>query len=119
MIVDEKKEKYQHTIEHDYANRSWLCGHVTCKYDDLVKAFGKPHDTYIDGKIDVEWSFKVSSKDEAIDGVNFTVYNWKNGDAYLEDGTPISSITEWNIGGTGYHAVMACLEVLIERGIEI
>ena len=69
-----------------------LVGHITCNYDDIVKVFGQPNDS--DGyKSDAGWDIKWE------DGTISTIYNWKNGNNYNEDGTRTESIVEWNVGG--------------------
>ena len=69
-----------------------LIGHITCNYDDIVKVFGQPNDS--DGyKSDAGWDIKWE------DGTISTIYNWKNGNNYNEDGTRTESIVEWNVGG--------------------
>lgn len=74
-----------------------LQGHITISYDELVKVFGEPDDG--DGyKTDAEWS-------GSIDGVVFTIYNWKNGKNYCgPEGIPTEKIMDWNIGGNSKQA---------------
>jgi hypothetical protein len=77
-------------------NGSCLQGTITCTYAKLVNRFGKPHDSTpsADDKVDVEWSFEFN------DGTIGTIYNYKNGVAYLgKEGTPTEQITDWHIGG--------------------
>ena len=107
----------QYNIERTSNGGTWLQGEFDASYQSLVDALGEPHNTNIDGKVDAEWVFKLSSKDEVLDGVKFTIYNWKNGDAFWEDGTAVETITNWHIGGTSHRAVTACLEVLSERNV--
>ena len=69
-----------------------LQGYITCTYQDIVKAFGEPNES--DGyKSDAGWDIKWD------DGTVSTIYNWKNGDNYNNDGTRTESIVEWNVGG--------------------
>lgn len=70
-----------------------LQGYVQANYKDLVAAFGKPMDG--DGiKVDAEWNIQFD------DGTIATIYNWKNGLAYMSDlGLDTERITDWNIGG--------------------
>jgi len=70
-----------------------LQGYVRVSYARLVKSFGKPlkGDGY---KTDAEWVLK------APDGTIATIYNYKDGKAYLgRKGTPVRNITNWHIGG--------------------
>lgn len=85
--------KYDTSISDYEVNGTHLQGHINCRYDDLVRSFGKPRpgDEY---KVDAEWVIKFE------DGTVATVYNWKNGIAYCgRDGLDVEEITEWNIGG--------------------
>jgi len=71
-----------------------LQGEIVATFDDIVEVFGKPHGG--DGcKTDVEWELLFE------DGTVATIYNWKNGYAYLgtSKGTPCEKITTWNVGG--------------------
>ena len=91
-----------------------LHGHLNRTYDQLVSVFGEPHFRYIpragaEDKIDIEWSFEFP------DGRVFTVYNWKNGKAYLgHEGQDVEDITEWNVGAHGmsaYHSLKELLDI--------
>lgn len=76
-----------------------LQGYLICDYAKLKKLFGKPNqgDKY---KIDAEWDIEFD------DGLVATIYNWKDGKAYLgKDGLPKTKITEWHIGGKNQEAV--------------
>jgi hypothetical protein len=76
-----------------------LHGSVSIEFETLVGLFGKPTPvTYGDRKVDVEWIVETPA------GVAW-VYNWKNGRAYLgPEGTPITQITDWNVGGQNRRA---------------
>jgi len=81
------------------AMRTSLQGYVRVSYARLVKSFGKPlkGDGY---KTDAEWVLK------APDGTIATIYNYKDGKAYLgRKGKPVSKITDWHIGGKKKAAV--------------
>ena len=83
-----------------------LQSYLTANYDDLVRAFGPPMagDSY---KTDAEWVVRVND-------TTATIYNWKNGPAYLgADGIPVEQITRWNVGGRSQAAVR-----LVERLLE-
>ena len=73
-----------------------LQGNLTIPYNDLVRVFGKPHNLGDNYKTDVQWGF-IEETDE-FDNVTFTIYNWKNGPAYLGEGK-VEEITDWNVGG--------------------
>ena len=85
---------------------TYLQSYLTADYADLVRAFGPPMagDSY---KTDAEWVVRVND-------TTATIYNWKNGPAYLgADGIPVEQITQWNIGGRSIAAV-----TLVERLLE-
>lgn len=69
-----------------------LKGYVSADINRLYATFGKPMpgDGY---KTDVEWVIEFA------DGLVATIYNWKNGPAYLGPDANLKYITEWNIGG--------------------
>ena len=82
-----------------------LVGHITCNYEHIVKVFGEPIEG--DGyKVDAEWDIKWN------DGTISTIYNWKNGDNYNEDGTITESIVEWNVGGHDQKALNYVLRAI-------
>ena len=67
-------------------------GYIAASYDSLERALGKPHAGESgDRKTDCEWAFILPSD------VVFTIYNYKDGPAYLGKGS-IDDITEWSIG---------------------
>ena len=73
---------------------TWLQGHIEATYQQLVKAFGLPNSQGDTTKTDAEW---LLSTDKGV----ATIYNWKNGKAYMgKNGDTIENITFWNIGGT-------------------
>ena len=87
---------------------TFLQGYIKATYEQLLKAFGEPHDpdgdTY---KTDVEWAFEFA------DGTVATLYNWKNGKNYLgAEGLELNDIYEWNVGGNSDKAVAKLLEKL-------
>ena len=87
----------------------FLRGYIKASYDQLVKAFGEPHDPDGDNyKTDVEWAFEFA------DGTIATLYNWKNGKNYLgeAEGLELNDIYEWNVGGNSDKAVAKLLEKL-------
>ncbi len=89
-----------------------LMGTMNITFNSLVDLFGDPGpgDDY---KTDAEWIIKFE------DGTVATIYNYKNGYAYLgkHDGLHIVDITNWNIGGLNlkaYHLVVEhCKDHLI------
>ena len=84
--------KTHNDIDGFFTSGTHLQGHITCNYEDIVKAFGQPNES--DGyKSDAGWDIKWN------DGTLSTIYNWKNGNNYNSDGTRTESIVEWNVGG--------------------
>ena len=68
-------------------------GAVDVSYRKLVNTFGKPKkgDGY---KTDAEWYLKSPA------GKIVTIYNYKDGKAYLgKRGRPVSQLRDWHIGG--------------------
>jgi len=77
----------------DAVNGASLVGEVKATYAELCSLFGKPR-TWDDGKVDAQWIVEFS------DGTIASVYNWKDGVAYLgESGLPVKKITDWHVGG--------------------
>jgi len=80
-------------------------------YAQLVKAFGEPNKAEVDNfKTDVAWS-------GFIDGMLFTIYNYKTGKAYLkEQGKAIEDLVgdDWHIGGKELAVVELVIEFLKE-----
>ena len=89
-------------------NGASLQGYTENSFSLLNKVFGEPNYLGSAGdKVDVEWGLKIN-------GVIATIYNWKNGKAYLkEEGTPVEEITKWHIGGRGYDSV-----IMVEDAID-
>jgi hypothetical protein len=82
---------------------------ISIGYDELCELLGEPNDDdgSGDGKIDVEWILEF-------DGVDFDIYNWKNGVNYLGfDGTPVEFITDWSIGGSDKAKATELKELLL------
>tara|TARA_R110000772_G_scaffold89670_2_gene185683 strand:- start:10818 stop:11321 length:504 start_codon:yes stop_codon:yes gene_type:complete len=81
-------------------------------YGALLTAIGQPHYKFsdfddIENKVDVEWAFELPSGDVA------TIYNWKDGPAYLgHQGKPVENITKWHIGGHKLDVVHELLDII-------
>jgi len=74
-------------------NGSSHVGNIDATYKEICSLFGKPL-SYDKGKVDVHWVIKFS------DGTVASIYNWKNGKAYMGDeGLSVQSIKTWSIGG--------------------
>jgi hypothetical protein len=77
----------------DETNGSAHVGDIEATYKEICSLFGKPL-SYDKGKVDVHWVVKFN------DGTVASIYNWKNGKAYMgDDGLSVQSIKTWNIGG--------------------
>lgn len=71
-----------------------LAGEICVSFEQLLETFGTPLGQSVDNKVDVEWHVEVESHESPI-----TIYNWKNGVAYLgKDGLNPTEINVWNIG---------------------
>lgn len=89
-----------------------LQGHIEATYLELVGLFGQamPGDGF---KVDAEWQIMFEN------GRVATIYNWKNGPAYMgEQGTPVTQINFWNVGGKHPSILDEVSRVLLEeRGV--
>lgn len=86
---------------------TWLQGSVDTSYAKLVAVFGEPHEFGDMDKTDAEWTFKTP------DGFVVTIYNYKDGVAYLgSEGLPVEQIRDWHIGGNDPSVVQYVLEAL-------
>lgn len=84
-----------------------LQGEINTTYRQLVHTFGQPTLMGDEYKTDAEWCLEI-------DGQVATIYNYKNGQAYLGAGAPATEdITEWNIGGFNGQA-----EYLVKKAID-
>lgn len=98
-------------------NGTSLQGYLECSYKNLIEVLGEPHMIGAAGdKVDVEWAYEI-------DGVVFTIYNWKNGKCYNGDaGDFVENITSWNVGGRNKNAYYLAKSVtekhtkLVEKG---
>ncbi len=81
-------------------------------YRQLVHTFGQPTLMGDEYKTDAEWCMEI-------DGQVATIYNYKNGRAYLGAGAPATEeITEWNIGGFNGQA-LHLVKKAIDSGVRI
>ena len=90
---------------------TFLQGYLRASFEQLVRAFGEPHDPNGDNyKTDVEWAFEFA------DGTIATLYNWKNGKNYLgeAEGLELNDIYTWNVGGFNEKALTKLKERLKE-----
>ena len=75
-------------------NNTSLAGEIQATFEQLLETFGTPLGQSADNKVDVEWNVEVEGHKSPI-----TIYNWKNGVAYLgKDGLNPTDIMVWNIG---------------------
>lgn len=73
---------------------SHVMGHLNVSYAGLVDVLGEPGGNSDPYKQDAEWLLEFP------DGTVATVYNYKDGRAYLGDeGKPVEEITDWHVGG--------------------
>lgn len=75
-------------------NGTGFIGAVDASYKEICSLFGKPMRYEQSGKADVMWVVKFSDDTVA------SIYNWKDGRAYLGDeGLPVDKIKQWHVGG--------------------
>lgn len=85
-----------------------LMGHLATSYETLVRRFGKPAEG--DGfKTDAAWTLRFPNGQVA------TIYNWKDGKAYLgESDLEVEDIDQWHIGGYSRDVVGLVHDALAE-----
>lgn len=87
-------------------------GYLLATYQDLVTIFGEPITHTENYKVDAEWIIDTPH------GVA-TIYNYKNGKAYLGDeGVPVEAICEWHVGGRNIEAYSWVKNEVIARKID-
>lgn len=60
-------------------------------YADLVEVFGEPNAEDDEYKVDASWAIKIGSE-------YIRLWNFKNGPAYLGEGTTMDDIYSWSLG---------------------
>lgn len=100
MLALSTTEVVTHSLT-DTWQASWLQGHITTDYATLTAVFGEHNSCGDEYKVQVEWGILFS------DGIYATIYDWKEGDAYLgrDQGTLPEYITDWHIGGNNPLAI--------------
>lgn len=95
----------------DVSNTS-LIGYVEIKYEDLVKAFGKPTSQRPSGddKVRIEWDIKFA------DDTIATIYDYKNYGKSIK--WVKENCKEWHIGGNNKFAVDNVLNVIKDKKIK-
>lgn len=93
------------------ASGTSLQGFIESDYATLIQLFGDP-DSGDGYKTQAEWAVEVY--DDNFGTVTVTVYDWKQGDAYLGPGNGRSpeDIVVWNVGGRDKAAVWVMEELL-------
>lgn len=84
-------------------------GAIDVSYAELVLAFGEPHQGVSpDNKCDAQWTLLFEN------GVLATIYNYKDGVAYMgkRHGIPTEKLRDWHIGGISDAAVVCVKDVL-------
>lgn len=106
-----KESKLFKRAPEEAAVGSSLVGYVGTSYFNLLNAFGNPpYGPTVDNKVDVVWVFELPS------GIIFSLYNFKNGPAYLGPGVLIANITEWSINALMSADVPRIFEFLKAQG---
>lgn len=87
-------------------------GRIEATFMELVGLFGQPlpGDRH---KVDAEWQIMFDTGEVA------TIYNWKNGWAYMgPKGKPLSQINVWYVGGKNVSVLDKVSRLLLEgRGV--
>ena len=84
-------------------------GEINVPYNILVETFGEP-DSGDGWKTEAEWDIQFS------DGTVATIYNWKNGKAYLgENGLDVEDIKTWHVGGRSRKVLDKVKEALEQK----
>ena len=94
-------------------NRTSLAGEIEATFEQLLTAFGTPLGQSPDNKVDVEWHVEVDEHDGPI-----TIYNWKDGVAYLGDeGKNPADILVWHIGANqdGKFLAREVIEIILNE----
>jgi hypothetical protein len=77
-------------------NGTSLAGEIYASFEQLLAKFGTPLGQSPDNKVDVEWHVEIPGHESP-----FTIYNWKDGVAYLgKDGKNPADIDVWHIGAS-------------------
>jgi hypothetical protein len=106
---------------HSRANGTSLIGYIDIDYMELENTFGMPYtdkdtDQY---KVDAEWNIEFTDEDGEYTGF-CTIYNYKTGEHYLgENGTSITNIRDWHVGGRDRRDANLLEEFLAHNGIAV
>lgn len=92
---------------------TFLQGHVTTRFTDLVRAFGEPDHVDYDENEKVSHQWDLLFTDAAGEAVRATIYDWK----YYDGGIAVRSDVpiRWNIGGDEPRATWF-IESTLRRG---
>ena len=95
----------------DDACGTFLQGHISLPFQQIVDTFGQPEITNDPGaKVDAMWKLTVLCNGH---NERATIYNYKTGKNYQgEDGVDVVDIEQWNIGGDK-HVVVDQLHKLL------
>src|SRR5258708_2795250 len=107
MSNPERPSNLNYRVLHDFESMKGTerQGYLTASYDHLVSLFGEPlqgdHD-----KVDANWIIETDR------GIG-TIYNYKDGKAWLGDGgRDVQDITFWHVGGADEAAAQAIMEIV-------
>ena len=94
-------------------NKTSLAGEIEATFEQLLATFGTPLGQSSDNKVDVEWHIEVAGHESPI-----TIYNWKNGVAYLgKGGKNPAEIYIWHLGAnsTGKSQTRGIIETILNE----
>lgn len=98
----------------DRTNGTSGINEIRATYAELVELFGEPQDGDKE-KVDAEWIIDI-------DGQIITIYNWKDGPAYLgalhckKHNISLDTINSWSIGGRSDKAYDKLVEYFKKYG---
>ena len=98
-----KLKEFERNHKYDFTKFGAKVGAINVDYATLVEVFGKPDASWAVDTMDTDGSKRYIS-----------IYNWKDGPNYLgkEEGTPVSEITKWMVGGKDEGDVKKILDII-------
>ena len=91
------------TPTEEYPNEAFGPGRIQCTVETMIALFGEPNAEDDPNKTDVAWNLTS-------DAGTVHIYNYKNGPAYLGEGTTLADITVFSVQGENERAVTALVQ---------
>lgn len=108
-----KLKEFERNHKYDFTKFGAKVGAINVDYATLVEVFGKPDpELCLCEKTDASWAVDTMDTDGSKRYIS--IYNWKDGPNYLgkEEGTPVSEITKWMVGGKDEGDVEKILDII-------